>query len=74
MELGKIDEAKSALESCIENNESKTVEREENFVIAWTILMAYYGQVKDAHKFLKFSTKNFIGFTVPTQLLKAKLE
>ena len=36
--------------------------------------MTYNGQVRDALKFLKFSVKNHTGFSVPTQILKAKLE
>jgi hypothetical protein len=49
-------------------------EQNEHCVSLWCLLMIHEEQHRNALKLLKYSIKNFIGFTPLSQLIKAKIE
>jgi hypothetical protein len=73
VELGKIPEAHECMRECMVNPLLEG-EKNELCVSIWSILMAHDGQIKNALKLLKFSIKNFIGFSPLTHLVKSSIE
>ena len=73
VELGKIPEAMGTIRECLTNPQLDG-EKNELCVGLWAILMANDDQLKNALKLLKYSIKNYIGFTPFTQLVKSLIE
>ena len=61
------------MRECMTNPETNG-EQNEQCTALWCILMMHDGQTRNALKLLKYSIKNFIGFTPLTQLVKASIE
>ena len=73
IELGNLSEAKKAMRECMTNPETNG-EQNEQCVLLWCLLMVHEGQNKNALKLLKYSIKNFIGFSPSSQFVKAQIE
>jgi len=73
VEMGKISEANHTIRECMTNPELNG-EKNEYCVGIWAIMMANDGQLKAALKLLKYSIKNYIGFSPFTQLVKSLIE
>lgn len=70
VELGNIAQAKDCMRECM-TNPLLEGEKNESCVSLWAILMAHDGQFKNALKLLKYSIKNYIGFSPLTHLVKS---
>ena len=73
LELDDTSSAKSLLRESMTNPVFEG-EKDELTVVLWAILMTLDGKFREAEKLLKYSIKNFIGFSVVSQLSKSYIE